>query len=180
MILSGCTGDTDTPIEIQKETQETPPSVENEKKKFSMDDKPFGILSRGMSEEEIVAALNQPNRKEDVLQENRGGISRYYHYSGFSLELRPDTNNKYLLESVNCKEQGKEFIRGLSVGSTKDDVLMAFPPGDEEVVEMGDAKWISYDYSIESEYEYGVISFYLDASDKVENIFWRGQIPGVD
>ena len=173
--LSGC-----TPSDKIPETQnENPPSVENKKAKFFLAEKPFGIVTPGMSEQGIVSALGEPDRKKDVdTPSRRGGSSRYYYYDGFTVELRPDPEGRYFLDRITCEAQGREFLRGLSVGSTRDDVLAVFPPGDEREDEATGQKWLRYE-TIE-DYGSGILSIYFDVNDRVESFLWSVAVLGLD
>jgi hypothetical protein len=86
------------------------PASSNGKTEFSAKDNlPFGKLSFNMSEQEVV----------DTLKRYSLGFSRYWQESSLK-------DPRYILNKVYCEEHGKVLIRGLSVGSTKNDVIKAF------------------------------------------------------
>jgi outer membrane protein assembly factor BamE (lipoprotein component of BamABCDE complex) len=84
-------------------------SSDGTKTKFSVDDKLFGVLTYGMSRQEVIAALGEPGTKDDGIQ------------IGFNL-----LDGVPVLASVYCDRKGQEVIRGISIGSTKEEVLKAF------------------------------------------------------
>jgi hypothetical protein len=98
--------------------------TESDKTKFSTEDKLLGVLSSSMNEKDVIAAIGKPEREEIV---GIVGNGKEYHYNGFTLYFfshNPDYG--FAFAGLRSDAPGKEVIRGLSVGSKKEDVINAF------------------------------------------------------
>jgi hypothetical protein len=104
----------------------------NEKLRYSEEDKIFGVLSPFMQIDEVVSLLGEPDQKGKAPLLGNSSNRMMFEMQYGSIKLYFDTVwNEYEppfygLSYIYCTEPDKEVVRGISTGSTKEDVLSAF------------------------------------------------------
>lgn len=102
------------------------PALATDKTKFSQEELPFfGKVADGMSEQEVVAILGEP---VDVTTSNEIYPDKHYHYNDCIVTFR-DENGDGVYETIGIhtySEQPDMAFRGVSVGSSREEVLSAF------------------------------------------------------
>ena len=136
-------------------------SQNGEKTKFSQEDDFLGGLRFGITEKEVMALNGEPNKKDTY----GGTFAVGYEYKDFEADfVKGPLKDDRVLTRANSKTLSptskREIIRGISIGSTKDDVVAAFyyENRSEEYKKYTPADITDY-------YLYGNPESYLDAQE---------------
>lgn len=105
--------------------------------KFSKEDLIVNNLKYGMTEEEIVSIMGEPDRKSDGDAYDVYGKSISYHYGDLQLSFY-EHDGKMLLSSAATESTDYTFARGLKVGDSKEKVISSFNRETENESEMRD------------------------------------------
>ncbi len=97
----------------------------SDKSKFSYEDLIVDNLKYGMSEEEVISIMGEPDKISDGSPLNIFGTEKIYKYDELSLSFLKHDDNM-LLSGVETLSSSYTFTRGLKVGDSKDKVINSF------------------------------------------------------
>ncbi len=130
-----------------------------------MRDEKFGEISINLSSEEVIKAFGEAETKSDVEVSQVDGTNNQtwtYPSKGLEISFSEDENKRWAVISYSITEKSTlKSIRGIGIGSSREDVINAYQKEIGEQVDEG---------SLVAGTVYGGIVFWLGGG-KVRSIF---------